>query len=136
MASYPKERWHHENGFINKYIRPDPDPVFENLYRQFPFEINIGRTLFAELTPGTYLKPHVDVARSASINFPLTGDWQSSPLCFYKNFKKYEYVYNENFPTIINTTILHGVRNLSKQTGYIFSLSVYEDWSSIKQKFL
>ena len=142
MHSYPLSNWQSE-GYANKYLRPKLDKVFEDLYNQFPnFELNIGRTFFAELAPKNFLKPHIDQYRTASINFPLIGDWGKSPVRFHSEpvmQKKYvicEHVYNELHPTVINTTVYHSAQNPTDDVRYLFSLSVYEDWDSIKNALL
>lgn len=136
MRSYSPSRWVSE-GYVNKYIRPDTHPVFEELYNQFPsFEINIGRTFFAELSPQTFLRPHTDLYRTASINFPLIGDWSKSPVKFHsEKSTKPEHLICEHVytcPTIINTTINHSVLNPTNETRYLFCLSIYADWEDIR----
>ena len=136
MKSYSPNRWVSE-GYVNKYIRPDTHPVFEELYSQFPsFEINIGRTFFAELSPQTFLRPHTDLYRTASINFPLIGDWSKSPVKFHseKSTKPEHFICEHVYtcPTIINTTVNHSVLNPTGETRYMFSLSVYANWEDIK----
>ena len=140
MRSYPQSRWRAEDGYTNKYIRPDMHEVFDELYKQFPsLEINIGRTFFAELSPQTLLRPHVDLYRTASINFPLIGKWDKSPVKFHseKSTKiehlMCEHVYNDSYPTVINTTQFHSAVNPTSETRYLFSLSVYADWNTIKE---
>ena len=136
MRSYPQSKWVSE-GYVNKYLRPDTHPIFEELYKQLePFEINIGRTFFAELSPQTYLRPHTDLYRTASINFPLIGDWNKSPVKFHREKStKPEHLICEHVytcPTIINTTVNHSVLNPTNETRYLFSLSVYADWDNIR----
>ena len=143
MHRYSPASWQAEQGYTNKYLRPKPDKVFDELYSQFPqFELNIGRTFFAELGPRNFLKPHVDLFRTASINFPLIGAWDKSPIRFHtgpsmqKEHLICEHVYDELCPTIVNTTIHHSAQNPTDEVRYLFCLSVYADWDSIKKVFI
>jgi hypothetical protein len=136
MKSYSPSKWAAE-GYVNKYLRPEAHSEFEELYNLFPsFEINIGRTFFAELSPQTYLRPHTDLYRTASINFPLIGDWSKTPVKFHsEKSSKTEHLICEHVytcPTIINTTINHSVVNPTKETRYLFCLSLYADWEDIR----
>jgi len=135
MQSYPKESWVNEIK-TTKYLRPNFNTVFEDLYKQFPFfEIELRKTFFSELSPYKVLIPHKDVVRKASINFPLIGTWSKSPVCFRtENLNLIcEHAYNELFPSVINTTVIHSVNNPTSETRFIFSLSLYEDWNYIKE---
>jgi hypothetical protein len=136
MRSYSTDKWVSE-GYVNKYLRPDSHPVFDDLYKQLePLEINIGRVFFAELSPHTFLQPHTDQHRKASINFPLIGDWDKSPVKFHseRSIKSEHLVCEHTYrcPTIINTTINHSVINPTNETRYLFCLSLYDDWETIQ----
>jgi hypothetical protein len=137
MKKAPKGKWQSE-GYVTPYLRPKEEiDLFTNLYKQLPeFEINIGRTFFAELGPNVFLRPHTDEYRSASINIPLIGDYSVTPVKFHseKSTKPEHLLYTHYYntvPTIINTTIYHSVFNPTDQYRYMFSLSVYADWKTI-----
>jgi hypothetical protein len=129
-------------GYANKYLRPkDSIDLFSDIYKQIPeFEIDIGRVFFAELEPFQFLHPHKDLYRKASINIPLIGDFTKTPVTFYseKSTKKehilYKHCYNDT-ATVINTEVYHGVVNTTNEKRYIFCLSVYPDWDTIKQVY-
>ena len=141
LVNYMKSKgvWVSE-GYANKYFRPKENiELFSNIHKQIPeLEIDIGRTFFAELDPTTILHPHTDLYRKASINIPLIGDFTRTPVTFHseKSTKKeyilYKHCYND-VATVINTEVFHSVVNVTNEVRYIFSLSVYADWQTIKE---
>ena len=134
-----REPWVSE-GYANRYLRPRQNiDLFADIHAQIPeFEIDIGRTFYAELGPQTILQPHKDQFRKASINIPLIGDFTKTPVTFHseRTSKKehilYRHCYN-NVATVINTDVYHSVVNVTDETRYIFSLSVYADWDTIRR---
>ena len=81
------------------------------------------------------LMPHFDPDRPASLNIPLVGDIQNTPIRFHTSgsLKKesvlFEHVYT--YPTIVNTTIWHSVVNRSNIDRYILSVSIYNTWNEL-----
>lgn len=140
LERYPNSTWASENGYANRYIRPkESNSLFEKIWQQIPeLEINLGRTFYAELNPGQLLPPHIDYGRTASINFPLKGDWTQTPVRWHssKSMSKdsvvYEHCYRPGTATIINTSELHSAYNITKETRYLFCLSVYLPWADIQ----
>ncbi len=127
-------QWTNE-GYVNDYFRPNELlDIFSNIYNQVPeFELSLGRTRFAELKPGAYIAPHTDVKRKAGINIPLDGDFDKTPILFHDKNRNivFEHYYKDT-ATIINAEILHSVRNRTRKTRFMFSLSIYLDWQQVK----
>ena len=141
MQSFPDTAWYHENGYANRYIRPQVSkPLYEQIWAQIPeFEGNLGKSFYAELAPKQLLPPHIDVGRTASINFPLIGDWTKTPVRWHSSKAMtrasviHEHCYASHCPTIINTTELHSAYNVTDETRYLFCVSVYLPWEEIQQ---
>ena len=146
MQSYPANSWQHErNGswegnqtYINKYLRTQPNKLFDDIFVQLPdLELSHNYTFFMELNPGVMLPPHADVGRDAVINFPLIGDWDHTPVRFHstptmtKASVIHEHVYKG--PTLLNVSKLHSAYNVTQQPRYMLSMSVHKSWDYIKE---
>ena len=145
MQSHPTSDWQHEhNGwardqkYINKYLRTQPNKLFDDIFAQLPeLELKHEYTFFMELNPKVLLQPHVDFGRSAVINFPLIGDWEQTPIRFHSTHRMTkdsvvcEHVYT--CPTMLNVSKLHSAYNVTQQPRYMLSMSVHEPWEKIKE---
>ena len=145
MQSHPTSSWQYErNGawedqtYINKYLRTEPNKLFDDIFAQLPeLELSHTYTFFMELNPGVLLPPHTDIGRNAVINFPLIGNWEQTPVRFHnkpvmtRNSIVYEHLYT--CPTLLNVSKFHSVYNVSQQTRYMLSMSVHKPWDYIKE---
>lgn len=123
--------------FHTSEIKKELTKIAEQLPR---LNINID-TEYHYLCTGknNILMPHFDPDRPASLNIPILGDMQSTPIKFHTgaSLKKesilFEHVYT--CPTIINTTKWHSVINRSNVDRYILSISVFNTWDELTEMF-
>ena len=129
-------------GYQNLYLRPKNNMLFSQIHSQVEeFNLDIGKTFYAMLQPFQKLNIHTDKNRTASINIPLQGNFENSPITFYSenNEQIYRHHYDTQVATVINTSIRHSVINRSNAYRYILCLSLYlpwEDIQSISKKYI
>jgi len=79
--------------------------------------------------------PHTDLDRQASLNIPLIGDIENTPIRFHSSasLKKESVIFEHAYTcaTLVNTIKCHSVVNRSAVDRYIFSVSVYTTWQEL-----
>ena len=99
------------------------------------FSLDTGQYHYLCTSADNILMPHTDTDRTASINIPLTGDMENTPIMFHSSpsLKKESVLFTHSYtcPTIVNTTQCHSVVNRTKIDRYIMSISVFNTWDEL-----